>query len=405
MYISLYTYIYTTDPDTVHFHWEINDPIRFSEIKHIFAYYDKLNIFESCACRILNLTKEAMEEVMILMGAEKSTVKEEEFQRVCPMLEAAMVTNDEPVRDFMVTPGVLGYVTLFNQNWYVPLFESTTLVCKPVPTHLPSSALLRWYEESIQESELMPYDKTIWDRCAALIASVSVDDMPMIVTDNVNMVDNVIEDIDSYLMLYLEPSKNKEVLLSEVYQDYKKHVPASEITQAAFIKQLRTHSRFTIVRYSSGMVIKNYMIMRSYHIVKYMSFNDIHSANHMAIVKQYSRKFPMVKLSYAREAFFLLSVSTTIEPTYSMIRFFIAEPKTENILKECNRYLTLLEKYDDICHDDLNEMSEERKQLFQSASHMESFFPFSSFILTPAMADKTTHQSLDSTFMNQYSYE
>jgi hypothetical protein len=353
---------------------------------------------------------------------------------------------------------VLGYVTFFNQNWYVPVFPSTKLVCKMVPTHLPQDVLLGWYETKLStitkskeqgnQLEKGPSNehKAIWDRCATLIANNSSQNITMESVEQEKVDIPMKEMIDLYLQLYLESSTQKEVLLSEVYQDYKERIlKINQVptTQASFIKQLRSHDRFKIVRQARGMVLTNYSILSTETTVMYMKLYNAYSLEHTLAVDNFKKEYPTSKIPHLREAFFLISISTSIPPSYYAMQFLLSDKKMESVVKKFEIYLDDLDdekvrsETEILRHDDLNDYSKQillaRKEVLKNVNFVEFKFPFSSNVATlPITIDKKKATELCyglsksqrngytiqnsvwesqsendpvRTFMNQYSYE
>jgi len=209
MYYSVYTFSYTNQSDTIYFFWEPADITRMLEIEHVFTYYKTMFILESFSCNQVDMTLEALQDLMIMMGEKDSVMTRAEFEIIEPLLMRAKIETETTV--IFSSSDVLGYVSFFNQNWYVPVFSSTKLVCKMVPTHLPQDVLLGWYETKLSnitktkeqgnQLEKGPSieHKAIWDRCATLIANNSSQNIMMESVEQEKVDIPMKEMIDMYL--------------------------------------------------------------------------------------------------------------------------------------------------------------------------------------------------------------
>ena len=399
MYYTIYTFSYTANPNIIYYYWEPNDLQKMAEIKHILNYYSELNTIYF-SCDVVEFSKEIMEELELLMGVKDHMVGRDDYEAIIPMLEKAVKTCVLPTIEIPINT-VLGYTTFLNQQWYFPWFNGKALTCNKLTTSLtPPSMLLEWYERQMAKKNV-PY-KELWERCAALIkkdipvVEVVVEPIEQIEPQKeVKEVGNSIENIDLYLQLFLEPTEKSELLLSKLYNDYKKKMEECNfpiVTQNAFIKQIRTHSEFTIVRHASGMVITNYGFVTPreiyYFSAKYDICRDRYDKNDIKIMEEIKLIDEAFQQSsqelYHREAYFLLRMTTKIQPTYPVITWFISNAVTHPLLEACKLYLDPYEKikirkkhllpnetaYAFFIMDALN-----RENTF---NHQQFFYPFSS---------------------------
>lgn len=415
MYNAIYTFSYTAKPNTIYFFWEPMNHERMAEINHVFSYYLQMNIFNYYTCEQVNMTKDAIEDLQTLMGLKDSIVSRYDYESVTKIIRQNIVSLDDKINKDFNLMDTLGYVTFFNQTWYLPMFNSTALVCKKVPTHLHDLSLLSWYEESITPSKSTScnYEEltTIWDRCASLITketNQNIQMVPVVENEPVDIPTN--ELVDLYLSLFLEPACHQEVLLSEVYTNYREKITkigVTPTTQASFIKQLRTHDQYLIARHARGMVIKNYRIITVGRYVNYINMKEnMFSYGHIKLLKQFEHQFAkeFASTPNAREAFIILSITTKIVPTYHSIMFYLANQSTNKAIQMFKTYIECLEEDDIIRHDDLNDHSHElfnkRSELITRMVDYALYYPFSTQTLRNIIDN-----SNNDTFLNQYSYE
>jgi hypothetical protein len=408
MYYTLYTYRYTNQPDLT-LQWEPADPARTVTIAHVLQYYTTMGILHSHSVQQIDATQEELEDLLIMLGYTDGAVNPTSYEIMKPLLKSIPMIL-EPI----ATTPILGYVEFFQQRWYVPLFTSTALPCKPVPTHLPS-ILMEWYESELEATRRanilcrsQQVYQAIWDRCAALISKESNQQIPPPAEEQDDP--SAKEVINEYLKLYLEPTKDKDLLLSDAYKDYKaklEKIDLLPVSQASFIKQLRSHP-YKIVRQARGMVITNYSIAAP-HSVMYMRVEEAYRLKHVAILKQYKRKYPPHpnQPPHMQEAYFLLYAATDEEPTYQAMHLFLSE-RTVHIVKAFEPYLSTLEAdHEEIMHDDLNDVRivEKRRDIIHRVC-VPFKFPFSKEIVEKGREMGNMLTAYDgSVFMNQYSYE
>uniref|UniRef100_A0A6C0KUP4 Uncharacterized protein n=1 Tax=viral metagenome TaxID=1070528 RepID=A0A6C0KUP4_9ZZZZ len=433
---TIYTYSYIHDSESIYLFWEITNSQRMIEIEHVLSYYKQMYILESYSCDQVNLTYEAIKDLLIIMGHTRSMVTATEYAFIKPMLQTATIEYGVKIPFSFTTSDILAYVTFFGQTWYVPFFHSTELVCKPVPTHLPASALFSWYENELLNSsyskKVIKGDsvqtdryvecKMIWDRCEALISKESNQAIKMEVNsssekeeissetsspdsippkeDSEAILENEIVDINYnetinlYIQLYLEPSTQSELLLSEVYQNYKEKLNKYGVgitTQASFIKQLRSYDKFKITRHSRGMVITNYKIVTEPQFIQYMGFEDAFSTTHLKILSQFKSKFSSQckskdSIINFREAFFVLSTAMNIEPTYHSVLLYLHDPKTEAVINAYKPYIDALDEMnlpevDPYNNHTLSNIFSKRSKIVSLISGITYYFPFSKEII------------------------
>lgn len=416
MYYIVCTYTYTSDPSRSYIHAvPCTHPQLVEEMHYIVYYYHKLGFLSSYFCQKVALTKDAIDDLMILLDCnEESCVNSTELVRVTPFLNECYSPNEPLVRMTFSNPPVLGYVRLFNKLWYVPLFEGQHLVCKPVSNHL--TLLMKWYEESCQSG----LDREVIHK--RLNKLIEQKDKPVeSVEQNEPMEEveiNSREAIDAYLDLYLHPRKYEKVLLSTVYHDFIKKSKVN-ISQAAFIKQLRTSSRFTISRQANGMMILDYGIIDqieqfSRRQIMYMSFEDSYSTNHSNILSEFNSSATLChdcrSIPFGREAYFLLRCVNQLSVSVAHIKYFVDDKHTEGLLESCRGYLNSLQskEMDHIRHDDLNDTPKNIvMEQFDKFKSLRSFhyYPFTFSALKASILKKTSSECYDAAFLNQYSYE
>jgi len=369
----------------------------------------------------VNMTKDAIEDLQTLMGLKDSIVSRYDYDAVRKIIDQNIVSLDGNIKMDFNNMDMLGYITFFNQTWYLPMFNSTAIICKKVPTHLQDLSLLSWYENAItpHNNTSCNYEEliTIWSRCASLITKETNQNMTCATVVECEPVDIPTKElVDLYLTLFLEPSTHHEVLLSEVYNNYREKMTKNGVTpttQASFIKQLRTHDQFLITRHSRGMVIKNYKIMTDGRYIPYITkIENLFSRDHIILLRQFDHKFAkeLASIPNAREAFTILSITTKIVPTYYSIMFYLSNSSTNRAIQTIKSYIESLEEDDIIRHDDLNDHSRElfnkRSKLTSSLLDYPFYYPFSKQTLqNQSVVENVVNGINNDTFMNQYSYE
>lgn len=347
MYNIIYTYIYTGETGTVYFHSEMEDNLTFmEEVNHVFSYYKKMGILQSYSCTCVNLTKEAVDDLLLLAGWNGTSMTYEDFNIIEPFFDDASIETKQ--ESTFIESYKLGCVTFFNKKWYLPSFNTSVMSCKDIMTHLPSSSLLEWYTTQLTTTKQPTYStyNILWDRLERLSVKEYNQDVIEPCSNTIESITAIsfdtIEVIDTYLQVYLEPATKSELLLSDIYEDYVSRGECMpHVKKGVFIRQLRTHTRFTIVRQARGMVVTNFARVNPSKIY-YMRTADMYSQSHKELVETYKQKnYPNVP--YSLEAFFLLANVTKMENINNvMIQYFIADKLTESLLKECSEYLKLL---------------------------------------------------------------
>jgi len=351
MYNTIYTYIYTGEADTVHFHSEMVDNLTFmEEVDHVFSYYKKMGILQSYSCTCVDLTKEAVDDLLLLSGWNGTSMTCEDFNIIEPFFDNASIETKQ--EGTLIESDKLGCVTFFNKKWYLPSFNASVMSCKDIISHLPSSSLLEWYTTHLTDTNHPTHStyKILWDRLERLSVKESNQD---VIESSINTIESIpaisfdtIEVIDTYLQIYLEPATKSELLLSDIYEDYiSRGECMPHVKKAIFIRQLRTHTRFHIVRQARGMVVINFTRVKPSKIY-YMTPGSMYSQYHKDLVERYKQKnYP--NSPYSLEAFFLLAHVTSIENIKNvLIQYFAADKLTEPLLKKCSEYLKLLPEID-----------------------------------------------------------
>jgi hypothetical protein len=347
MYNIIYTYIYTGETGTVYFHSEMEDNLTFiEEVEHVFSYYKKMGILQSYSCTCINLTKEAVDDLLLLAGWNGTSMTCEDFNIIEPFFDDASIETKQ--ESTFIESDKLGCVTFFNKKWYLPSFNTSVMSCKDIMSHIPSSSLLEWYTTHLTPTNHPTYStyKILCDRLERLTVKESNQDVIEPCSNAIESITAIsfdtVEVIDTYLQIYLEPVTKSELLLSDIYEDYMSRGECMpHVKKAIFIRQLRTHTRFTIVRQARGMVVTNFTRVNPCKIY-YMKTADMFSQYHKDLVETYKQKnYPNVP--YSLEAFFLLSNVTKTENINNiLIQYFVADKLTEPLLKECSEYLKRL---------------------------------------------------------------
>lgn len=351
MYTTIYIYIYTGEAGTVYFHSELVDNLTFmEEVNHVFSYYKKMGIFQSYSCTCVNLTKEAVDDLLLLAGWNGTSMTCDDFNIIEPFFDDASIETKQS--DTLVQSDNLGCVSFFNKKWYLQSFNASVMTCKDIMSHLPSSNLLEWYTAHLTTTKNPTPStyKELWDRIERVSIKESNQDVIEPCRNAIESISAIsfgtIEVIDTYLQVYLEPATKSELLLSDIYEDYMSRGECMpHVKKAVFIRQLRTHTRFTIVRQARGMVVTNFTRVTPCKIY-YMRTTDMYSQYHKELLETYKQKnYPNVP--YSLEAFFLLANITKMENINSvLIQYFVADKLTEPLLKECSEYLKLLPEKD-----------------------------------------------------------
>lgn len=413
MYYIVCTYTYTNDPSRSYIHSvPCTHPQLVEEIHYVLYYYHKLGLITSYFCQKVAFTQGEMNDLMILLDYNETTgVDSNELRRIIPFFNESYASNEEAVRITLSDPRILGYVRLFNKLWYVPLFEGQHIQCNPVSNRL--TLLMKWYEESCVSG----FDReTIHKRLDKLVEQKEKTVESVEQVEEVEI--NSCEAIDAYLDLYLHPRKYEKVLLSTVYHDFIKKSKVS-ISQAAFIKQLRTSSRFTISRQANGMMIMDHGIIDqlekySKRQIMYIPFEDSYGKEHSTLLSTFNSSNKLCDdcrtIPFGREAYFLLSCVNRLPVSIAHIKYFVDDKDTENLLECCKTYLNSLQSKDmeNIRHDDLNDVPKNVViEHFDKFAPLRSFqyYPFTSSVLKTHIPTKATSDPYDATCLNQYSYE
>lgn len=427
MYYIVCTFSYTSDPSRSYFYYvPCTHPQLVEEIHYVLYYYNKLGFLSSYFCQKVAFTKDELDDLKVLLNCnEVDEVDSNELLQIMPFLDESYASNQSVISMTFSDPPILGYVRLFNKLWYVPMFEGEHVKCMPVSNHL--TLLLKWYQNAASSG----MDReTIHMRLNKLVEqkdkSVEQKDKSIQYYEPVESVEPVEIDsrdvIDSYLELYLHPRKHQKVLLSNIYQDFTKKSKIT-ISQAAFSKQLRTHTQYLIYRQSSGMMLNDYGIIdqletyRTRQII-YMNFEDLFSIRHFNRLSKFNDKsFDEYRLiPFAREAYFLLTGIHKNPVTLAHVKFFVDDKHTQSVLECCQIYLNTFhsletEKWNAIRHDDLNDTPKNQViDFFNNGRRLNEFhyYPFSFTLLRPGVSTSSSTSSVDSndsTFLNQYSYE
>jgi hypothetical protein len=151
--------------------------------------------------------------------------------------------------------------------------------------------------------------------------------------------------------LFLEPNKDSDILLSEIYQEYciaSNWTNNSMLSMSNFIKTLRSLHKYPIKRRSKGMMIIGYHSLVSQqqrmlneiinnqqerNILQYISPNDMKE-----IVYQYQEQIFSINQPYVRECFLLLYNTST--PLHAMtFSYFSSIPQLQPFLEKYAVYV------------------------------------------------------------------
>lgn len=353
MFNTIYTYTYTGEAETVYFRSELVDTLTFmGEVNHVFSYYKKMGILQSYSCTCVNLSKEAVDDLLLLAGWNGTSMTTSDFNIIELLLDEA-ATDIEECTTF-VDSNKLGYVTFFDKKWYLPCFNTSMMSCKEIISYIASTSLLEWYTAKLVTVEQPDY-KTLCERLDRL----STREVKQPSTETSSSMESestydTTEIIDTYLQIYLEPATKCELLLSDIYENYMSRAECMpHVKKVVFIRQLRTHSRFTITRHARGMVVMNYAIAKPSKIY-YMKSGDMYRDSHVCIMDKYEQVYQPKNyptFPYERASFFLLSLVSNIEVSNVLMRYFVADPSTDKLLECCTEYLKRLAEHNVDMHD------------------------------------------------------
>jgi len=408
MYIHFYTVIYPSTPDTLFTYWYKNNHVEFDVFEDIERIFQKMKEFKLCISYtgdIFPIKNERLliEQFMLLGIQDKEscviqlmngTVKDvhcgftpyistfNDLFDVCFQnydICQSFSSNDKEVslllfdkKDRSLVPSSeeemnpysdknLMIVEFLNHRLLTNFIKLDTIFYTIFDSFIDNPTLNKWFITLIQKQEYQMAIQIIYNIEQFHNNHPSIKEKNEIKYSEdlveARQEDEETKEIEStkririFCDLFLEPNKDSDILLSEIYQEYciaSNWTNHSVLSMSNFIKTLRSLHKYPIKRRSKGMMIIGYHSLVSQqqrmlneiinnqqerNILQYISPNDMKE-----IVYQYQEQIFSINQPYVRECFLLLYNTST--PLHAMtFSYFSSIPQLQPFLEKYAVYV------------------------------------------------------------------